>query len=388
MEKSGIKVSALIPCLNEENTLRSCILKAQQAFKEMGVKGEVVVGDNGSTDCSIEIAENLGATVAHERRRGYGAAVQAAAARAKGKYLIMADADDSYDWSDIAPFIMKLDEGYDFVMGDRFRGGILPGAMPFLHRHIGNPLLSAMARFCYGTKVGDFHCGMRAFTRAAYEKMNLKTRGMEFATEMVVRASHEKMKIAEVPVRLYPDKRGRPPHLRTFRDGWRHLRFIMSYAPNYLYLTPGFSLLGIGLILQIALVRGPIHVGDFYIGDHFLALGLLFTLIGLNTVTQGIVAKVALLGQTARQKNTLVTWLKNHFTLERGLIFGGLIAGIGLLIDGYLLVKWLGGGGVRNMESSVSLAFVCTGMIAIGVNILFTSFLLGLLLNSPVFQRE
>jgi hypothetical protein len=166
------------------------------------------------------------------------------------------------------------------------------------------------------------------------------------------------------------------------------LRFIMSYAPNYLYLTPGFSLLGIGLILQIALVRGPIHVGDFYIGDHFLALGLLFTLIGLNTVTQGIVAKVALLGQTARQKNTLVTWLKNHFTLERGLIFGGLIAGIGLLIDGYLLVKWFGGGGVRNMESSVSLAFVCTGMIAIGVNILFTSFLLGLLLNSPVFQRE
>ena len=223
-----IHVTAVMPCLNEERTLGGCIEKAQRAFREMGIVGEVVVADNGSTDRSVAIAESLGARVVHEPRKGYGSALMAGIADARGRVVVMADADDSYDWTSLGEFVKKMDEGYDLVMGNRFKGGIEPGAMPALHRYLGNPVLSTLARVMYGIPIADFHCGMRAFTREAFERMNPRTPGMEFATEMVINASHAGLRIAEIPTRLYPDKRDRAPHLRPFRDGWRNLRFMLA----------------------------------------------------------------------------------------------------------------------------------------------------------------
>jgi len=272
-----VEVSAVIPCLNEELTLGLCIDKAFRGFAELGVRGEVVVADNGSTDKSVEIAQQLGARVIHERRKGYGAALLRGIAEARGEIVVMADADDSYDWTAVAPFVRKVREGYDLVMGNRFQGGIMTGAMPKLHRYLGNPVLSWIARRAFRTDIGDFHCGMRAFTRAAFQKMQLQTTGMEFATEMVANASHQGLRIAEIPVVLYPDKRNRPPHLRSFRDGWRHLRFILTYAPDYLYLVPGILMLLPGMVLEALLARGPVIWGELYLGIHFLALGSLLS---------------------------------------------------------------------------------------------------------------
>lgn len=375
-----VKISALIPCLNEEETLPVCISKALNAISALGLEGEVVVGDNGSSDKSVAVALRTGARVATENEvQGYGAAIKAAVRGATYDYLIMADADDSYDWQNIRPFVEKLEEGYDFVIGNRFLGHIHPGAMPFLHRYLGNPLLSSLARFFYNIPVGDFHCGMRAFTRSAYQKMNLQTEGMEFATEMVVRAAQEDLRIAEVPIDLYPDKRSRPPHLRTFRDGWRHLRFIMTYAPNYLYLIPGGMMFVVGALLQIVLANGPVALGGFFMGPHFLALGLLLTLVGFNALNLGLIAKVYLTRSAPAIQKKMVIWLHKHFSLERGLLFGGLLTSGGVFFDGMLLYRWLHDKGP--MEESVHFAFVGSGMIVIGVNIIFSSFFLGMLLN-------
>ncbi|MCK5405783.1 MAG: glycosyltransferase family 2 protein, partial [Desulfobulbaceae bacterium] len=330
---------------------------------------------------SVEMALQHGARVAHQTKvKGYGAAIKAAIAEAEGDYLIMADADDSYDWENIKPFLNMLEKGSDFVIGNRFQGRIHAGAMPFLHRYLGNPVLSAISRLCYNIDVGDFHCGMRTFTRKAYEQMNLRTDGMEFATEMVVRAAHEKMKITEVPIDLFPDKRSRPPHLRTFRDGWRHLRFIMTYAPNYLYMTPGCILFAIGMILQLFLVQGPIEFKNLYMGPHFLALGLLLTLVGYNIINLGVVAKVVMVRDTPLLRKKMFYWLTRYFSLERGLIVGSLLAVGGLTIDMSLLARWLFSA-QESMEDTVHLAFVGTGLIAIGFNIIFSSFLLGMLIN-------
>lgn len=371
------KVSAVIPCLDEEKTIATCIKKALKAFSDMGITGEVIVGDNGSTDKSVEIALSHGARVVFQKTRGYGAALRAAIEEAQGTYIIMADADDSYDWGNLAPFIDKLEAGYDFVMGNRFKGRIFPGAMPFLHHYFGNPVLSGISRFFYNVPVGDFHCGMRAFTLQAYHTMKLRADGMEFATEMVVKAARCNLKIVEIPINLYPDKRSRPPHLRTFRDGWRHLRFIMTYAPNFLYLAPGAFMLLFGGLLMLILVGGPVRIAGFYMGIHFLALGLLLTLVGLNIITQGLIAKVYLLEQSPGIKNRTVYWLINHYTLERGLLMGGGLLLIGLAIDTFLLFKRIVIGG--EMEGSIHLAFVGTGLVAISVNILFSSFILAML---------
>src|SRR3990172_3893737 len=213
-----ILVTAVIPCLNEERTIGICVGKARRSFEELGVTGEVVVVDNGSTDRTAEVAAALGARVVTEPERGYGAALRAGIEAARGRIIVMGDGDDSYDWAAIAPFVRKVQEGYDLVVGNRFKGGILPGAMPPLHRYIGNPVLSAITRLAFGVKIGDVHCGMRAFTRDAFSRLHMGTPGMEFATEMIANAARQGLRVAEVPTRLYPDKRGRPPHLRTFRD--------------------------------------------------------------------------------------------------------------------------------------------------------------------------
>jgi glycosyltransferase involved in cell wall biosynthesis len=372
-------VTAIIPCLNEEETLGICIAKIQQCYSDLKIEGEIVVGDNGSTDKSIEIAESLGARVVIENKKGYGAAIRTAVNAAKSNYLIMADADDSYDWSNLEPFIKKLDSGADLVMGNRFKGIIHPKAMPFLHKYIGNPVLSLISRLFYNIPVGDFHCGMRGFTKSAWNKMNLETSGMEFATEMVVRAAQEGLKIEEIPIDLYPDKRTRPPHLRTFRDGWRHLKFIMAYAPNYLFLIPGALLFMFGIALQSLLALGPVTIGHYYLGIHFLALGLLCMLVGLNLLIFGLTAKAFLWDRTKNLNNRLLNFLRNHFSLDRGIIAGVILFFLGFVIDFWIFVQWLGTS--SPMDESIHIAFIASGLVASGISITFASFLLSLILN-------
>lgn len=376
----SLRVSAVLPCLNEERTLGLCIGKIQRALSAAGMIGEIIVADNGSTDRSVEVAKALGARVVHQSVKGYGAALKKGIAAAQGTVVVMADADDSYDWSSITEFVRKIDEGYDFVMGNRFKGGIVPGAMPALHRYIGNPVLSAVARTAFGVRIGDFHCGMRAFRRDVVERMLLTTDGMEFATEMVANAAHQGLRITEIPTRLFPDKRDRPPHLRSFRDGWRHLRFILTYAPDYIYMCPGLAMLLAGLILQTLLARGPVQIGGIYVGIHFLALGAALSLTGFNVINLGVLAKAVMSRRYDGLRSRIIDLLSKGFSLESGLGIGLTMIIGGLAIDGVLLKRWLLYPS-SSMESSVHGAFVATTCIVLGMNVLFSSFLLNMILG-------
>lgn len=373
-------VSAIIPCLNEERTLGTCIGKALDAFARRGIAGEVVVGDNGSTDRSIEIAEALGARVVHQPVKGYGAAISAAAAAARGEYLIMADADDSYDWSELDAFIDALEGGAELVMGNRFAGGIEAGAMPPLHRYVGNPVLSAVARSLHRSPVRDFHCGMRGFTRDAFRKIGARSPGMEFASEMVINAHRAGLDIREVPVKLYPDKRGRPPHLRSFRDGWRHLRLIIAHAPDTMYLIPGGVLLSLGIVGLTLLALGPMTIAGQYFGIHFVALSSMATLIGLSAILLGALAKVAIAIYHPIDSGRVVPWLKRGRPLEWLVGTGGLLALGGLAADTLLAFKWIFVGGA--MELSIHLSFAITTAVVAGVLMVMSGFVLKLLLDN------
>lgn len=373
-------VSAIIPCLNEEATLGICIQKAFAAFARRGIAGEVVVGDNGSTDRSVEIAEALGTRVVHQPVKGYGAAISAAANAARGRFIIMADADDSYDWSQLDDFIDALEGGADLVMGNRFAGGIEAGAMPPLHRYLGNPVLSGVARLLHRSSIGDFHCGMRAFTREAFQKMGARSPGMEFASEMVINAHRAGFDIREVPIKLYPDKRGRPPHLRSFRDGWRHLKLIIAHAPDTMYLIPGMVLLVAGVLGLGVLALGPVTIAGHYFGIHFVALSSMATMIGLCAILLGALAKVAIAIYHPTGRSRIVPWLKRGRPLE-WLVFGGAfltMAGFGA--DTLLAFKWIFVGGP--MEESIHLTFAITTACVAGVMMVLSGFVLKLLLDN------
>ena len=375
-----VLVSAIIPCLNEELTLGICIRKAQEAFARRGIRGEVVVGDNGSTDRSVEIAESLGARVAHQPIKGYGAAITAAAAAAKGKYLIMADADDSYDWSQLDAFIDALEDGAELVMGNRFAGGIEAGAMPPLHRYLGNPVLSTVARWLHRSPIRDFHCGMRGFTREAFARMGARSPGMEFASEMVINAHRVGLQIREVPIKLYPDKRDRPPHLRSFRDGWRHLRLIIAHAPDTMYLLPGLILLAAGAFGLVSLSQGPVVVGGEYFGIHFVAVSAMATLIGLSAILLGMLAKVAIAIYQPNVTGKVVPWLKRGQPLEWLVGTGSVLTAASLAADALLVFKWLFVGGP--MENTVHLSFALTTACVAGVMMVLSGFVLKLLLDN------
>lgn len=376
----SIAISAVIPCLNEEETIARCIRKAFQSFAELNARGEVIVSDNGSTDRSVEIAESEGARVVHERRKGYGAALLRGIGEARGDIIVMADADDSYDWSAIAPFVCKIREGYDVVIGNRFRGGIRRGAMPALHRYLGNPILSLIARTAFRTDIGDFHCGIRAFTRAAFQAMQPRAAGMEFATEMIAHAAHQQLRIAEIPVVLYRDGRNRPPHLRSFRDGWRHLRFIMTYAPNHLYLIPGFLMFLPGVVLDVLLARGPAVLSGMYFGIHFLALGSLLTLAGFNVISLGLLAKTIIAQRYHRTKSRALAFVNNRFCLEAGLCAGLALVLLGATFD-ILIAAQRVSRPLAPMIGSVHLAFVATTALVLGLNLIFSAFLLNLIVS-------
>jgi glycosyltransferase involved in cell wall biosynthesis len=334
------EISIVMPCLNEAETLAICIRKAKQALCEQEIDGEVIVADNGSTDGSQTIALREGARLVGVTARGYGNALIGGITAARGKYVIMGDADDSYDFLDVPSFVVKLREGYDLVMGNRFKGGIKPAAMPLLHRYLGNPVLSAMGRLFFASPCGDFHCGLRGFSKDAIRKMDLRTTGMEFASEMVVKATVLKMRITEVPTTLSIDGRSRPPHLRSWRDGWRHLRFLLLYSPRWLFLNPGIILMTVGLITGIWLLPGPRTVQGvtFDVATLLYAMAAIF--IGFQSVLFAIFTKTFAICEGLHPKEPSLNKWYRVFTLEKGLLTGAALTIIGLIGSVYSLNDW------------------------------------------------
>ena len=375
---SAVDVSVVIPCLNEANSVGICVGKAIEAFRATGLRGEVVVADNGSTDGSIEIAEKLGARVVAVPQRGYGAALRAGIAAAQGAFIIMGDADDSYDFSEVPRFVEKWRQGYDIVMGNRFRGEIKRGAMPWHHKYIGNPALSSVLNLFFHAGIGDSHCGMRGFTRAVYDRMDLRSTGMEFASEFVIKAALLPAKIVEIPITLWPDKRGRPPHLRSFRDGWRHLRFMLLYAPNWLFLLPGASLMGAGLLLVFWLLPGPrVLTPRVTLDVHTMIFGVMFTLLGVQILSIGAFAKVFSYAERFDHRNHSLRRALTHVTLESGLLLGG-----GLFLTGFAGCAWIvwdwvvsGFGPLHEVRAVLFWSM----WLFIGIQVIFASFLLSML---------
>ncbi len=331
-----------MPCLNEAETLEACIRKAQTSLEENGIEGEVVIADNGSTDGSQAIAERLGARVVDVAAKGYGAALQGGIEGARGRFVIMGDADDSYDFSNLMPFVEKLREGCDLVMGNRFKGGIAPGAMPPLHKYLGNPVLTGIGRLFFSSPAGDFHCGLRGFSKAAYQRMDLQTTGMEFASEMVVKSTLLKLKIAEVPTTLSPDGRSRPPHLRSWRDGWRHLRFMLVYSPRWLFLYPGALAMLLGLGVGGWLLPGPQTVSGVTFDVHTLlyASGLVF--VGFQAVLFAMFTKVFAITEGLIPEDPKLSKAFRYITLETGLLLGGALFLAGLAGTGVAVAHWRG----------------------------------------------
>lgn len=381
-----VELSVVMPCLNEAETLAVCIDKALAALAENHIAGEVVVADNGSTDGSQEIALAHGARVVPVPIRGYGAALNAGIQAARGKYVLMADADDSYEFAHIPRFLAELRDrpdgspGADLVMGNRFRGGIGPKAMPPLHRYLGNPVLSFLGRTLFHAPIGDFHCGIRAFRKDSYQNLHLRTTGMEFASEMVVKSSLLGQKMSEVPTTLKKDGRSRPPHLKTWRDGWRHLRFLLMYSPRWLFLFPGLTLMVLGLGLMAWLLPAERPFGHLNLGVDTLAYAVSAVLLGFQLVFFGIAAKVfAITEGLLPEDKSFDRWFR-YITLETGLIAGVLLllAGIGIAISS--VVSWAHTGygplpPVQMMRRTLPAMFC----LMLGTEICFASFFLSLL---------
>lgn len=327
-----MQLTILMPCLNEAETLALCINKANSWISQSGIQAEVLIADNGSTDGSQAIAESLGARVVPVKQRGYGSALFHGCMAAQGEWIIMGDSDDSYDFSKLDPFIMKLGEGFDLVMGNRFLGGIAPGAMPWKNRYIGNPILTWVGRLLFKCPAKDFHCGLRGFRKDAFLKMDLRTTGMEFASEMVIKANLFGMRIAEVPTTLSKDGRSRPPHLRPWRDGWRHLRFMLLFSPRWLFFIPGASLFLISLISYAALLSGPVKLGSVIFDVHTLFFAETGLVLGFLAATLGVVIRMFGIREGLLQEHSLLEKLRASPILE----VGGLV-GISMMLAGLLL---------------------------------------------------
>lgn len=337
----AIELTILMPCLNEERTLGECIENAYASLQRLNISGEVVVADNGSKDRSKEIALEYGARVIHVPERGYGSALQAGIKAARGRFVIMGDADCSYDFCDLEEFIRELRNGCDLVCGNRYIGGIEPGAMPFLHKYLGNPVLSYLGKLFHGSSLGDFHCGLRGFSRDRILKLGLKCPGMEFASEMIVRASRAGFRIAEVPTRLYPDKRDRKPHLNTWRDGWRHLRFLLLFCPKWLFFIPGAVLFTVGLIMSFSLfLFEGVRFGVVGLGIHTAAFSLCSAFIGSMLLMLSLGARKIGERLNIFKLKKLERRVIQYFTVERGLILGGGLVGLGLWLAGRSLIAW------------------------------------------------
>ncbi|HNR72452.1 MAG TPA: glycosyltransferase family 2 protein [Verrucomicrobiota bacterium] len=372
-----------MPCLNEAETLAACIQKARQGLERAGVRGEILVADNGSTDGSVALAEKLGARVVHVKEKGYGSALRGGIEAARGKWIIMGDADDSYDFSRIEGFVQKFREQYDLVMGCRLPSGggtIQPGAMPWKNRWLGNPVLSLIGRVFFKCPARDFHCGLRGFTREAYHKMELKTTGMEFASEMVIKATLKSLRIAEVPITLHPDGRSRPPHLKPWRDGWRHLRFMLIYSPRWLFLVPGLALGMLGAVAGFVLALGPIHLGKVELSTGTLAVACMSLVIGVQLIAFAFFTKVFAIGEGLLPQDPKFANIFKTFTLEKGICFGlaVLVLGLGLLLRGIWSWKQAGYGALSYADNMLRLIPSVT-LIMVSIQIIFSSFFLSVL---------
>ncbi len=386
-DNSAIELTILMPCLNEAETLGTCIAKAMGYLARSGVTGEVVIADNGSTDGSQAIATDLGARVVPVAERGYGAALIAGIAAARGRFVIMGDSDDSYDFTALDPFVEKLREGYELVMGNRFLGGIRPGAMPPLHRYLGNPVLTTIGRIFFGSPVRDFHCGLRGFDREAILSLGLRSPGMEFASEMVVKATVLKRRITEVPTTLSPDGRSRPPHLRSWRDGWRHLRFLLAFCPRWLFLYPGAALFGLGLVAMAVLLTGPLRIGRVTFDIHTLLYAAGATVLGFQAMQFWAFSRIYGAMEGVVPEEPRLAALVARVGLEPALLAGGALVLLGLALGGTTLAIWgfvdfgpISGGGAMRLAIASVTAMILGFQLALGA---FFITVLGMLRGTP-----
>ncbi len=368
-----LELTILMPCLNEAETLGVCIEKAMGFFARSGISGEVLIADNGSSDGSQDIALGLGARVIHVPEKGYGAALIAGIAAAQGRYVIMGDSDDSYDFSKLDPFLAKLRDGFDLVMGNRFKGGIAPGAMPPLHRYLGNPVLSTIGRVFFGGPIRDFHCGLRGFSRVAIAALDLRAPGMEFASEMVVKATMRGLRITEVPTTLSPDGRSRPPHLRSWRDGWRHLRFLLIFCPRWLFFYPGALLFALGAITMAVLLPGPVMLGLVTLDVHTLLYASGAVVMGFQAMQFWVFARLygALTGLLPDPPG--LTQTLSRFGLEAALVVAALLLLLGFGLGFFALAQWgaedfgaLSGGKVMRLAIASVTAMLLALQLAFG----------------------
>jgi glycosyltransferase involved in cell wall biosynthesis len=378
--KRLLEVSILMPCLNEAETIGRCVDRARESIARLNIRAEILVADNGSTDGSQQIALAHGARVVTVDEPGYGAAIRGGVAASSGRYIIMGDADESYDFAEIPPILERLRVGDDLVMGNRFAGGIEKGAMPWSHRWIGNPVLSMTGRIFFASHVRDFHCGLRGFSVDAFRRMRLNTTGMEFASEIVVKASLASMKVSEVPITLHKDGRSRSPHLRTWRDGWRHLRFLLLFCPRWLFVIPGVALMLLGSLMTLWLLGGTRYVGSVGLDIHTMLVSGVFALIGYELMLFGAFIKVFGMRAGFLPSSRRTDSFFRVATLEKGLLFGGALTLTGLALVFVAVVSWgRSGYGVLDTQASMRPLIVAVLLIAGGVQTIFASFVLSML---------
>jgi glycosyltransferase involved in cell wall biosynthesis len=376
-DKPEVELTILMPCLNEAETIQTCVRKAMAFLAESGLNGEVLVADNGSTDGSQELAEQLGARVVCIHRRGYGAALIGGIEAASGRFVIMADSDDSYDFTSLGPFVTEMRAGQQLVMGNRFKGGIRPGAMPPLHRYLGNPLLSWLGRVFFSISIGDFQCGLRGFSREAIRQLGLSSTGMEFASEMVVKSALRGLKISEVPAILSPDGRSRPPHLRTWYDGWRYLRFLLLHSPSWLFLYPGLFFITIGLVAIATLAGGPVQLAPHVVIDiHSLVAGCFAIIIGSQLVIFSALAQKYAMIQGFLPRITKFHRMLSGFTLERIVLCGFLLFIFGLVGSLWAIYGWAASGfGPIIYNSVMRILVISLTAIVVAVQMIASAFL-------------
>jgi glycosyltransferase involved in cell wall biosynthesis len=374
------ELSVLMPCLNEAETLATCIKKAQKALEVLNVNGEILIADNGSTDGSPEIAAALGARVIHVAEKGYGSALLGGIKASRGKYIVMGDADDSYDFTNLGPFLEKLRAGYDLVVGNRFKGGIAPNAMPPLHKYLGNPVLTGIGRLFFRSPCGDFHCGLRGFSKAAIQRLDLRTTGMEFASETVVKASLHGLRITEVPTTLSVDGRNRRPHLRSWRDGWRHLRFLLLYSPRWLFLYPGLLLMLLGAVVSGWLLVGPRVVDGITLDVHTFLYAAMAIVIGYQTVIFAVLTKVFAITEGLLPEDPRLKTMFRHIKLETGILAGTLLLVAGIGLSFYALSFWSATSfGPLDPSRTLRLVIPAVTLIALGLQTVLSSFFLSIL---------